>query len=181
MSSYQFDFLNNRMAIEPLISLEKRLITEKSVPPSSRTSLRRLVSGPDIQNQIFAPETILFLIKTLYNTANIPDKVWIRILDFEIRAGVPQGDILEPVLYLLCTNDRQIILSYTIATSDDDTALLDTGDSATGVTTRLQRLGAVNKIVTWSHKLHMHLSETKSVQIILTNKEIILNPIYITL
>ena len=42
----------------------------------------------------------------------------------EMRAGVPQGSVLEPVLYMLYTNCMLQSFNITIATFVDDTALV---------------------------------------------------------
>ena len=39
-----------------------------------------------------------------------------------IQVGVPQGSVLEPILYLLCTSDLPTPKGVIIATCADDTA-----------------------------------------------------------
>ena len=46
-----------------------------------------------------------------------------------IAAGIPQGTILEPILYLIYTSDVPTSSNFFTATFADDTALLATGKS----------------------------------------------------
>uniref|UniRef100_UPI002FDBF464 hypothetical protein n=1 Tax=Streptomyces sp. IBSBF 2390 TaxID=2903533 RepID=UPI002FDBF464 len=45
----------------------------------------------------------------------------------EIHAGVPQGSILGPILYLIYTSDLPVMENIKVATFADDTALMATG------------------------------------------------------
>lgn len=46
----------------------------------------------------------------------------------EIKAGIPQGSVLGPILYTLYTADMPINLSVTLATYADDTAIIAAND-----------------------------------------------------
>ena len=50
-----------------------------------------------------------------------------------ISAGVPQGSVLAPILYLLFTSDLPNREEVTVATFDDDTANLTVGDAVEAV------------------------------------------------
>lgn len=95
----------------------------------------------------------------------------------EIKAGVPQGSVLGPVLYLLFTSDIPNLEENTTATFADDTALLAV-DSDVGIATaKLQR--SVNKIQDWTKKWRMKLNEEKSIHVNFTNKRAVYLPINI--
>ena len=72
----------------------------------------------------------------------------------EINAGVPQGSVLGPILYLLYTCDIPQAESVTIATFADDIACLAVGNTIEQATSRLQT--ACNQITEWSEKWKNH-------------------------
>lgn len=95
----------------------------------------------------------------------------------EIQAGVPQGSVLGPVLYLLYINDVPKTTNCTIATFADDTAVMATGNSIEESTRKLQQ--AADNIATWTYKWRIKLNETKSTYINFTNKKINQLPIFL--
>jgi hypothetical protein len=56
----------------------------------------------------------------------------------EILSGVPQGNVLGPVLYLLYISDLPETLNCTIATFGDDAAIIATGNTLDESTTKLE-------------------------------------------
>lgn len=95
----------------------------------------------------------------------------------EIKAGVPQGSVLGPVLYLLYTSDIPKIEHQTIATFADDTAILAVGDESDEVTRKLQE--SINKINDWTIKWRIKLNESKSVHVNYTNRKVQYIPVKI--
>lgn len=95
----------------------------------------------------------------------------------DICAGVPQGSVLGPVLYLLYISDIPKTFHTTIATFADDTALLAVGNTLKESNERLQQ--SINNVATWTKKWRIQLNETKSTFINFTNKRIGTVPIHI--
>ena len=86
----------------------------------------------------------------------------------EILAGVPQGSVLEPVLYMLYTSDMAIGDLNTTATFADDAALLTVGSTAEESTSKLQFV--INQISDWSRLWKSKLKNAKSIHAHFTNK-----------
>lgn len=86
----------------------------------------------------------------------------------EIKAGVPQGSVLGPILYLLYTSDIPVLEHETIATFADDTAVIAVGKNHEDAAEKLQ--ASIDKINTWTKAWRIKLNETKSVHIDFTNR-----------
>lgn len=94
-----------------------------------------------------------------------------------IKAGVPQGSVLGPVLYLLYTSDIPALENNTIATFADDTAIMAIGDSHEEAVEKVQ--SAINTVYDWTKKWRIKLNESKSIHIDFTNKRNSYSPVYI--
>lgn len=94
----------------------------------------------------------------------------------KIDAGVPQGSVLGPVLYILFTRDLPTPPETKIATFADDTAILVTDSNIVDATRKLQT--ATDVILKWTKKWRIKLNESKSIHINFTNKNIQALPIY---
>ena len=88
----------------------------------------------------------------------------------EIRAGVPQGSVLGPILYLLYTSDLPVLEDTAVATFADDTALLTVDQNQENTIQKLQT--SSNEIVKWTKKWRIKLNELKSVHVNFTNKKL---------
>ena len=86
-----------------------------------------------------------------------------------INAGVPQGSVLGPILYLIYTSDVPRCRGTTIATFADDTAILSTGTTIEEATNKLQN--AINKVTNWTKKWRIKLNENKSQLMNFTNRK----------
>lgn len=95
----------------------------------------------------------------------------------QIKAGVPQGSVLGPVLYLLYTRDIPDLNKDTIATFADDTAILSVGNSHEEATQKLQ--SSLDQIYNWTKKWRIKLNETKSAHVDFTNKRTQHHPVRI--
>lgn len=95
----------------------------------------------------------------------------------QIKAGVPQGSVLGPVLYLLYTCDMPELEDVTVATFADDTAIMATGKSHKEAVEKAQR--GINRFYDWTKKWRIKLNESKSVHIDFTNKNHEYHPVYI--
>lgn len=94
-----------------------------------------------------------------------------------IKARVPQGSVLGPILYLLYTCDIPELENNTIATFADDTAIMATGSSHKEAVEKVQL--AINKVYDWTQKWKIKLNESKLIHIDFTNKHCDYHPIYI--
>ena len=85
-----------------------------------------------------------------------------------VKAGVPQGSVLGPVLYLIHTSDIPQPVGTTVATFADDTAILAVGTDVEEATEKLQH--AADSINNWTKQWHIKLNTDKSKHVNFTNK-----------
>jgi len=75
-----------------------------------------------------------------------------------IKAGVPQGSVLGPVLYLLYTSDLPQLEGTTVATFADDTSITAVGGDVVDATEKLQR--AADEINDWTRQWLINSTKT---------------------
>ena len=92
-----------------------------------------------------------------------------------IKAGVPQGSVIGPLLYLLYTYDLPIQENVTTAMFADDTAILSVNKSHAVATDNLQH--SINKIALWCQKWKIKLNQAKSVHVNFTLRKYRFEPI----
>lgn len=86
-----------------------------------------------------------------------------------INAGVPQGSVLGPTLYLLYTSDLPQSDGVVIGTFADDTAALAVDKSPKSASNKLQN--CIDEISKWLKDWRIKANENKSVQVTFTLKK----------
>lgn len=85
---------------------------------------------------------------------------------FDIRAGVPQGSVMGPVLYTIFTADLPEVSGVTTATFADDTAILTSSKDPVEASQNLQQ--GIDRISDWLKTWRIKVSTAKCVQVTFT-------------
>lgn len=88
---------------------------------------------------------------------------------YQIRAGIPQGSVLGPILYLIYTHDLPTMEGINIATYADDTAVLTTHANAEQASSLVQTY--LRLVEDWFRIWRISVNGAKSVQVTFTLKK----------
>jgi len=176
--NHQFGFRNNHSTIQQVHRIveiiEKTLETRKvcsSVFLDVAQAFDRVWHrGLQCKLHQMLPEEWYLILKSYLENRHFRVKVEDEYSELkEIHAGVPQGSVLGPVLYLLYTQDVPQVENTTLATFADDTAVLAVGRNVKEATNYLQH--SLDEISKWTRKWRLNLNEIKSVHINFTNQK----------
>ncbi|CAB0036920.1 unnamed protein product [Trichogramma brassicae] len=96
---------------------------------------------------------------------------------YPCEAGVPQGSVLGPTLYLLFTADFPVARNVFIATYADDTAVLTSSRCHNEASRSLQN--HLDKVSEWCDNWRIKINETKSNHITFTLRKYTCPPVYL--
>lgn len=96
---------------------------------------------------------------------------------YRIQAGVPQGSVLGPLLYVLFTSDVPEQEESTLATFADDTAVLAVGDTNHVTVPKLRQY--VRHLQDWTSRWRIRMNEAKSVHVDFTNRKLGYLPVHL--
>ncbi|KAL7296992.1 hypothetical protein TKK_0009427 [Trichogramma kaykai] len=113
------------------------------------------------------PENIYLLLKSYLENRTFQVKFNNIITKlYNINAGVPQGSVLGPTLYLIYTSDIPLANDVTTATYADDTSLLSSPSDPTIASINLQ--GHLTAVQNWFRNWRIKINENKSAHITFT-------------
>lgn len=175
---HQFGFRNKHSTLDQIHritneiekTLEERKICTTLFLDVSQAFDRVWLEGLEYKLNKFLPKQYAEILKSY-----VTDRIFRVKQDGEystfknIKAGVPQGSVLGPLLYLLFTSDVPQPKNVKIATFADDTAIIAVGKTIQESTEKLQQ--ATNKICDWTKKWRIKLNDTKTVHVNFTNKK----------
>lgn len=120
--------------------------------------------------KLYLPHQIYMILKSYLQNRHF----FVKIQDEQstlnkIDAGVPQGSVLGPLLYLLFTADLPTSEKTSISTFADDTAVMASHSKANSASNHLQN--HLYKIENWLSKWRIKANESKSIHVTFTMKK----------
>ena len=126
----------------------------------------------------YFPNNLYKILKSYLNERTFQIKINEKVTElYEIKAGIPQGSVLGPILYLLYTADFPTRDDTTIAQYADDTAILSIHKIPEISTMNLQR--HLLEAQAWLNNWRILVNESKSVHVTFTLRKETSNNIYI--
>jgi hypothetical protein len=131
-----------------------------------------VASRASLQSKEKLPDQIFLILNSYINDRYFQVKKEITLSQYyPVQAGVPQGSVLGPLLYLIFTADIPTTDDTLIATFTDDTAMLSSDTNPNRASDKLQ----LHLIVfqTWLEQWRVKVNNTKSTQITFTTNRIV--------
>ena len=125
----------------------------------------------------FSTQHVLILSSYLTDRSFYVHYVGVNSSTKPIAAGVPQGSVLGPLLYLLYTADIPARDNATMATFADDTAVLTSHEDYPNAVTKLQT--AVSEINDWANTWKTQINVGKTIRVDFALRAHGYEPIYI--
>jgi hypothetical protein len=118
------------------------------------------------------PDQLYLILKSYLTERYFQVRIEDELSDYHLaQAGVPQGSVLGPLLYLIFTADVPLTDNTLIATFADDTAIMSSDHDPAVATHKLQL--HLNLIQNWMDRWKIAINPTKSAQVTFTTRKAI--------
>ena len=115
------------------------------------------------------PVYLIFFIKSyLSNRKFFIEKEQVKSYIKNVVAGVPQGSVLGPLLFILYINDLPITKDIALGLFADDTCILTSSFRIDTIISRLEKIG--NKIIKYFAKWKISANPSKTMAVIFTKR-----------
>jgi len=122
------------------------------------------------------PDHLYLLLKSYLSERYFQVKIDDELSDYHsIRAGVPQGSVLGPLLYLIYTADVPTTQDTLMATFADDIAILSSDPDPVSANENPQH--HLNLLQIWLEQWRIKVNPTKSAQVTFTTRRDICPPV----
>lgn len=120
--------------------------------------------------QILPPDLYLLLVSYLTNRTFTVKINELTSEEKKISTSVPQGSLLEPILYLICTADMPVSNQTILATFADDIATMASNENAEFANLAIQQ--HIDKVQTWANNWRIKFNNKKCQHITFTNRPV---------